>query len=84
MPDDIGLSRRAKYALIILEHARTPGVLTTGRTALIDNQPWIHWRTAYALQDRELVTIVGYGEEAEIHMGTSAFPRERLHSEEDS
>jgi hypothetical protein len=56
------MSRRSKYALVILEESRQPGVLTTGATSLIDGQAWINWRTAYALHDRGFVRVHPYGE----------------------
>lgn len=44
------------------------GVITTGPTALIDGQPWINWRTAEALERRNLGRVVGVGEEEEFEL----------------
>ena len=38
-------------------------VVTSGPTCLIDGQPWIDWRTAYALERRGLAEVRGIGEE---------------------
>lgn len=42
------------------------GVVTSAATHLSSGQPWIHWRTAYALRDAGLATIEGHGEETEL------------------
>lgn len=64
--DDYNLSRCSKRALILLEASNGPGVVSADATAMIDGQAWIHWRTAYALHDRGLAEVRGYGEEAEV------------------
>jgi hypothetical protein len=62
-----GLSRTSKRALILLEAvAPARGVVSTGSTAIIDGQLWMHWRTAYALHERGLARVIGEGEEAEV------------------
>jgi hypothetical protein len=63
--DPHGMTRCEKYALIILEEGRGDGVLTTGRTSLIDGQPWINWRTARSLERRKFVRIDYHGSPAE-------------------
>jgi hypothetical protein len=60
--NDHGLSRKQMYALIIMEETRQPGVVTSGPTAILDGQPWIHYRTAYSLHQRGLVRVHPYGE----------------------
>lgn len=37
------------------------GVIGYEASALIDGQPWIHWRTAFSLQARKLVETEWYG-----------------------
>lgn len=50
------MTRGMTAALTLLE-GHEYGVVTSGATALIDNQPWIHWRTANALADRGLAVV---------------------------
>ncbi len=59
-----------EQALAMLRaHPDTPGVITTGASAVYDGQPWIHWRTAEALEVRGKVKLVGYGTEgAEVRL----------------
>lgn len=65
------LSRKQREALkMIREHGYgyvgeegREGVVTSGPTCLIDGQPWINWRTAYALARRGLAEVRGLGEE---------------------
>jgi hypothetical protein len=63
-------TKRQRGALTLLcSKPDTPGVLTTGASAMYDGQPWIHWRTAYVLHDRGEVQITPYGEaDAEIRL----------------
>jgi hypothetical protein len=38
------------------------GVVGCESTGLIDGQPWVHWRTAAALEDRGLVKVENWDE----------------------
>ena len=51
----------------------TEGVVNAQETALIDGQPWIHFRTARALANRGLATISGYGEECVVVVHDSGY-----------
>jgi hypothetical protein len=64
--DDYGMSRRMKFALIVLEEGRGAGVMTVGRTELIDGQPWINWQTAKALERRGFVRLDTHEDGADV------------------
>jgi hypothetical protein len=66
--DDYGMSRRMKYALIILEEGRGAGVMTSGRTEMCDQQAWINWQTALALERRGFVRLDAHDEGADVVM----------------
>lgn len=62
MPDRVlptKLSTRQRAALRLLRDCEGYdngwGVVTSGSTARIDGQPWVHWLTARALKTRGLV-----------------------------
>lgn len=57
------LTKPQRFALELLERSPYEGVVTSSSSDMLDNQPWINWRTAYALHKRGLVAIEPYGEE---------------------
>lgn len=81
----VGMSGRLTppqvYALALLGSAdpryEGEGVVTSDESRMVDNQAWIHWRTAEALQRRGLAYIVSHGPD-----GASIFCTDPLTNEE--
>lgn len=66
--DDYDMTRRQKFALIILEDGRGSGVMTSGRTQISDGQAWVNWQTAMALERRGFVRLDTHDEGADVVM----------------
>jgi hypothetical protein len=49
------------------------GVVCADRSALLDGQAWINWRTADALKRRGLVEIDGTGEDTRLRLTTAGW-----------
>lgn len=66
------LSIIARYGIRYTNDPDVYAVVTTGETAVYDEQPWINWRTADALERKGFGKVDGYGEETQFILANGA------------
>lgn len=59
------LSLIARHGIRYTNDPDVYAVVTSMATCVLDGQPWINWRTAYALESKGFGKVDGYGEETQ-------------------